>query len=66
MSTARESATKPAISPSTIAYFHDNEDGLLGGLSTTGTLTINNSEFAFNGRRLMVKRIIFMLSNRLI
>src|SRR5689334_2784148 len=31
-------------------YFHDNEDGLLGGLSTTGNLTINNSEFAYNGR----------------
>ncbi len=31
-------------------YFHDNEDGLLGGTWPTGTLTVNNSEFAFNGR----------------
>ena len=30
-------------------YFHDNQDGLLGGSFPTGTLTINNSEFAFNG-----------------
>ena len=28
-------------------YFHDNEDGLLGGTWPTGTLTVNNSEFAF-------------------
>ena len=28
-------------------YFHDNEDGLLSG--NLGTLTINNSEFAYNG-----------------
>src|SRR3954469_17279575 len=31
-------------------YFHDNEDGLLGGTWPTGTLTVNNSEFAYNGR----------------
>ena len=31
-------------------YFHNNEDGLLGGTWPTGTLTVNNSEFAFNGR----------------
>ena len=31
-------------------YFHNNEDGLLGGSWPTGTLTINNSEFAYNGR----------------
>ena len=28
-------------------YFHDNEDGLLSG--NLGTVTINNSEFAYNG-----------------
>ena len=28
-------------------YFHNNEDGLLGGTWPTGTLTVNNSEFAF-------------------
>src|SRR4051794_2766107 len=31
------------------SYFHGNQDGLLGASSPTGTLTINNSEFAFNG-----------------
>src|SRR4051812_48598835 len=31
-------------------YFHNNEDGLLGGTWPTGTLTVNNSEFAYNGR----------------
>src|SRR5215217_1038396 len=31
-------------------YFHDNEDGLLGGSYPTGNLTINSSEFAYNGR----------------
>src|SRR5689334_12412055 len=31
-------------------YFHNNEDGLLGGTWPGGTLTVNNSEFAYNGR----------------
>src|SRR4051812_20497641 len=31
-------------------YFHDNENGLLGGYRTTDSITINNSEFAYNGR----------------
>jgi hypothetical protein len=31
-------------------YFYDNENGLLGGPYSTGTLTINKSEFAYNGR----------------
>src|SRR3954447_25126981 len=30
-------------------YFHDNENGLLGGYRSTDSLTINNSEFAYNG-----------------
>lgn len=30
-------------------YFHDNQEGLLGGNDPNGTMTINNSEFAFNG-----------------
>jgi Ca2+-binding RTX toxin-like protein len=30
-------------------YFHDNQDGLLANPSTTGTITIRNSEFAHNG-----------------
>ena len=32
-------------------YFHNNEDGLARRTYPTGTLTINNSEFAYNGRR---------------
>ena len=30
-------------------YFHDNQDGLLAGADTTGSITINNSEFSHNG-----------------
>lgn len=30
-------------------YFHDNQNGLLSNPSTTGTITIRNSEFAHNG-----------------
>ena len=30
-------------------YFHSNQDGLLGAADPNGTITINNSEFAFNG-----------------
>ena len=30
-------------------YFHNNQDGLLGAADPNGTITINNSEFAFNG-----------------
>jgi Ca2+-binding RTX toxin-like protein len=30
-------------------YFHDNQNGLLSNPSTTGTITIQNSEFAHNG-----------------
>ncbi len=30
-------------------YFHNNQDGLLGAADTAGSITINNSEFAFNG-----------------
>ena len=30
-------------------YFHNNQDGLLGAPDLAGTITINNSEFAFNG-----------------
>jgi hypothetical protein len=30
-------------------YFHDNQEGLLSAPSPTGTITINNSEFAHNG-----------------
>jgi hypothetical protein len=30
-------------------YFHDNQDGLLSAPNPTGTITINNSEFAHNG-----------------
>ena len=29
-------------------YFHDNQDGILAGISDR-TLTVNNSEFAYNG-----------------
>jgi hypothetical protein len=31
------------------SYFHDNQDGLLAAASPTGSITINNSEFAHNG-----------------
>jgi hypothetical protein len=30
-------------------YFHNNEEGLLGADDPNGSITINNSEFAFNG-----------------
>src|SRR4051794_26590340 len=30
-------------------YFHDNQEGILGAYSPTGNVTINHSEFAFNG-----------------
>src|SRR5439155_13019403 len=30
-------------------YFHDNEEGILGGNDLSGNITINNSEFAHNG-----------------
>jgi hypothetical protein len=30
-------------------YFHDNQDGLLSGADPSGSITINNSEFAHNG-----------------
>src|SRR4029077_11542254 len=30
-------------------YFHNNEEGLLGAADPDGSITINNSEFAFNG-----------------
>jgi hypothetical protein len=30
-------------------YFHDNQEGLLGGLDPNGTLTIDNTEFDHNG-----------------
>ena len=30
-------------------YFHDNQDGLLAAADPTGSIIINNSEFAFNG-----------------
>lgn len=30
-------------------YFHDNQNGLLGGAVAGGTITIRNSEFAHNG-----------------
>ena len=30
-------------------YIHNNQDGLLGAPDSAGTITINNSEFAFNG-----------------
>jgi hypothetical protein len=32
------------------SYFHDNENGLLSAASATGSITINGSEFASNGR----------------
>jgi hypothetical protein len=33
----------------TNSYFHDNQNGLLAAPSATGTITIDNSEFANNG-----------------
>jgi hypothetical protein len=30
-------------------YFHNNQDGMLAASDPNGTITINNSEFAFNG-----------------
>ena len=30
-------------------YFHNNQDGMLAAADPTGTITINNSEFAYNG-----------------
>ena len=33
----------------TNSYFHDNENGILGNASPTGTVTIRSSEFAHNG-----------------
>ena len=30
-------------------YIHNNQEGLLGGADADGTITINHSEFAFNG-----------------
>jgi len=33
----------------TNSYFHDNQDGLLANASSTGTITIRNSEFDHNG-----------------
>ena len=33
----------------TNSYFHDNENGILANPNPTGTVTIQNSEFAFNG-----------------
>jgi hypothetical protein len=30
-------------------YFHNNQDGLLGAVDPNGSITVNNSEFAFNG-----------------
>ncbi len=33
----------------TNSYIHDNQDGILGGGSATGSITIRNSEFARNG-----------------
>lgn len=33
----------------TNSYFHHNQNGLLANPSTTGTITVRNSEFAFNG-----------------
>jgi VCBS repeat-containing protein len=32
------------------SYFHDNENGILANASTTGTITIDDSEFFNNGR----------------
>ena len=33
----------------TNSYFHDNQDGILGGTGGIGTITIRRSEFAHNG-----------------
>lgn len=33
----------------TNSYFHDNQDGILANASASGTITIDNSEFAHNG-----------------
>lgn len=33
----------------TNSYFHDNENGLLSAANADGSITIKNSEFAFNG-----------------
>ena len=33
----------------TNCYFHDNQEGILGGGSATGSVTIRNSEFSHNG-----------------
>jgi len=33
----------------TNSYFHDNQNGLLGGPVPDGSITIRNSEFAYNG-----------------
>jgi hypothetical protein len=33
----------------TNCYFHDNQDGILGGGGATGNVTIRNSEFSHNG-----------------
>jgi len=33
----------------TNCYFHDNQDGILGGGGATGSVTIRNSEFSHNG-----------------
>jgi len=33
----------------TNSFFHDNQEGILGGADPTGTITITNSEFAHNG-----------------
>jgi hypothetical protein len=30
-------------------YFHNNQDGLLGAADPAGSITVNSSEFAFNG-----------------
>src|SRR3954471_19785376 len=33
----------------TDSYFHGNQDGLLGAPDPTGSITVNHSEFGFNG-----------------
>ena len=35
----------------TNSYFHNNENGLLGAPDPNGTITVRNSEFAYNGDR---------------
>jgi hypothetical protein len=32
-------------------YFHNNQDGLLGNPDPSGPITVNNSEFAYNGNK---------------